>query len=237
MLENLPLDLAGGLISGLLTVMILSYLIGDNPLFRVATHIFIGVAAGYAGAVIWHSILKPSLIDPLLSEGPLVFLQVEYVGLIVLTLLLLTKISPSSSQNGTLPMALLVGIGAAIVIGGAITGTLLPQAGAVMENLNPAAGSGPGGESGIERAINAGIILVGSIATFLYFRFSARQSENGQVLRTPLGEFIARLGRAFIAITFGALYAGALLGSLVVLTERVNFLLDLLLDLIAGWPV
>ena len=233
-LENLPLDMAGALISGLLTVMVLSYLIEDNPLFRVATHIFIGVAAGYAGAVAWHNILKPGLVDPVLEGGLKTFLQFDYIVLVLLAILLFTKISSSTSRLGTIPMALLVGIGAAIVIGGAITGTLIPQSIAVMENLNPATAIGPGGESGWERVINVGIILLGSVSTFLYFRFSARSGDDGAPQRTAVGEVIAQVGKLFIAITFGALYAGALLAALVVFTERVQFLIDLVFDLLAG---
>ena len=30
------------------TVLILSYLLGDNPLFRVGIHLFIGISVGYA---------------------------------------------------------------------------------------------------------------------------------------------------------------------------------------------
>ena len=43
--------LIGPIVAMLLTVMVLSYLIGDNPLFRIASHLFIGVAAGYACAL------------------------------------------------------------------------------------------------------------------------------------------------------------------------------------------
>ena len=35
----------------LLTLMVFSYLIGDNPLFRIAVYLFIGVSSGYAATV------------------------------------------------------------------------------------------------------------------------------------------------------------------------------------------
>lgn len=57
------LDLVTGGVSFLLTLMVLSYLIGDNPAFRVAVYIFIGVAAGYAAAVVWHQVLDPHLLS------------------------------------------------------------------------------------------------------------------------------------------------------------------------------
>ena len=35
----------------LLTLMVFSYILGDNVLFKLATHIFVGVAVGYAAAI------------------------------------------------------------------------------------------------------------------------------------------------------------------------------------------
>lgn len=65
----ISLDLIMASVSFLFTLMVLSYLMGDNPLFRLAIHIFIGVSAGYAAAVAWHQVLSPKLIQPLLSGG------------------------------------------------------------------------------------------------------------------------------------------------------------------------
>jgi predicted membrane protein len=42
-------DPIGAIIGFILTIMVLSYIIGDNALFRLAIHIFIGAASGYAG--------------------------------------------------------------------------------------------------------------------------------------------------------------------------------------------
>jgi len=50
----------GPILAALLTIMMLSYIIGDNPFFRLACYIFIGVASGYAGAMAWHQVLWPS---------------------------------------------------------------------------------------------------------------------------------------------------------------------------------
>ena len=118
-------DLITGGISFLLTLMVLSYLIGDNPAFRVAVYIFIGVSAGYAAAVVWHQVLYPQLIVPLLS-GNLAELLLTIIPL-VLGLLLLLKLSPRTARLGTPSMAFLVGVGAAVAVGGAVMGTLFPQ--------------------------------------------------------------------------------------------------------------
>ena len=61
----MPIELISGAIGFLLTLLIFSYLIGDNPLFRSAVYIFIGVSSGYAAVVVWHNVLLPKLFQPL----------------------------------------------------------------------------------------------------------------------------------------------------------------------------
>ena len=63
-------DLFGGLLAWLLTVMVLSYLVRDNPMFRVATYLFVGVASGYAGAIAWHNVLEPAFWGKAIVFGP-----------------------------------------------------------------------------------------------------------------------------------------------------------------------
>ena len=42
------LDAAGTWVAVILTLFVFSYLLGDNALYRLAEHIFVGVAVGYA---------------------------------------------------------------------------------------------------------------------------------------------------------------------------------------------
>ena len=62
-------DLIASFLASVLTIMVLSYLIGDNPLFKLAMYLLIGVAAGYVGAVAVHNVLIPGLIEPILDAG------------------------------------------------------------------------------------------------------------------------------------------------------------------------
>ena len=67
----MSLDLISAVFGLILTLMIFSYLIGDNPLFRIAVYIFIGVSSGYAATVVWHQVLVPKLLDPLRLAIPI----------------------------------------------------------------------------------------------------------------------------------------------------------------------
>ncbi len=48
-----------------LTILVLSYILGDNPLFRAVTYIFIGVSAGYVAVLLINQIQLPRLVDPM----------------------------------------------------------------------------------------------------------------------------------------------------------------------------
>ena len=50
-------DLAGLIVGILLTLFIYSYLIGDNPLYRISVHLLVGVSAAYAVVVVVQQLL------------------------------------------------------------------------------------------------------------------------------------------------------------------------------------
>jgi len=209
------MDLVTGLIAFLLTVMVLSYLIGDNPFFRLAIYIFVGVAAGYAGAVAWHQVLWPKLFRPIIS-GTLAERLLAIIPLL-LGILLLAKLSPRAAQLGNPAMAYLVGVGAAVAIGGAVVGTIFPQTAATV-NLFNLTGNGTA-----ERLFEGSIVLVGVVTTLVYFHFGAKATPNGP----QRGKFIQSLswvGQIFVAITFGALFAGVYAAAMTALIERIHFL-------------
>ena len=221
------MQLSPGLISAavsfIFTILILSYLIGDNPLFRAAIYVFVGAAAGYVAAVAWNEVLNPALVGPILSgsafEGPV---QGLAVGVPLLgSLLLLFKISPRLSSLGQLPMAYLVGVGAAVTIGGAVLGTLLPQVSATFDSFDLVSAGVSGGDTAFI-FFNGLVVLLGVIGTLAYFHFGATQTEDGSVHRNPIVNILAWIGRVYIAITFGVLFAGVYMAALTALIERMD---------------
>ena len=105
----MSLDFLAAVFGLLFTLMVFSYLLQDNPLFRIAVYIFVGVSSGYAATVVWHYVLVPKLFEPLLDPNQLVLLIVP----LILSLSLLAKLSPRISWMGNFARALLVGVGAA----------------------------------------------------------------------------------------------------------------------------
>ncbi|MFQ5886612.1 MAG: hypothetical protein ACE5II_05205, partial [Anaerolineae bacterium] len=54
-------ELLGTWVAALLTLMVFSYLVSDNPLYRLAEHLFVGSALGYAIVVAIQDVLLPRL--------------------------------------------------------------------------------------------------------------------------------------------------------------------------------
>lgn len=213
-----------GTISCLLTVMILTYLIGDNPAFRVAIYIFIGASAGYVAAVAWHQVLYPRLVLALIS-GSLAERLLAVIPL-VLGLLLLYKLSPRRANLGSPSMAFLVGVGAAVAVGGAVMGTLFPQTRASMNVLNLSSA----GQYWPERLSEGVVMLIGTITTLVYFHYGAKATTSGP----DRGKFVQALswvGQIFIAITFGVLFSGVFMAAMTALIERLYFIVTFLSSL------
>jgi hypothetical protein len=217
-------DLVTGGISFLLTLMVLSYLIGDNPIFRIAIYIFIGVSAGYVAAVVWHQVLYPRLLLPLLSAG--LGERLLLIIPLVLGLLLLLKLSPRTAGLGTPSMAFLVGVGAAVAIGGAVMGTLFPQTQASMSALDLSTA----GPYRFERFFEGTFMLVGTVTALVYFHYGAKATATG-AQRGKLVRLLSWVGQIFIAITFGVLFAGVFMAALTALIERLNFIVTFLSSL------
>ena len=218
----MPVELISALVGLILTLMIFSYLIGDSPLFRIAVYIFIGVSSGYAATVVWHQVLVPKLFAPLQTSNPNQLLLTLIP--LVLCFSLLAKLTPRISWIGNAAMAILVGVGAAAAVGGALLGTLIPQARAAMSALDfRSAASGADAVLGL---IEGAIMLAGTTFTLASFHFSASRAPDGTAKRNRILEMIAWVGRLFIAITLGVLFAGVYMSALTAMIERLSSMIN-----------
>lgn len=220
-------ELISGILSFLFTLMILSYLIGDNPLFRVAVYIFVGVASGFAAAVLFNQVLMPRLFTPLMPAifTGSVFDKINVIAPLFGAVFILMKISPRMSGIARLAMAYLVGAGAAVALAGAVTGTLIPQVQATITvyDQNAAAAQGMGL---FEMLFSGGVILLGTVTSLAYFHFGARTKPDGSTKRFAPVELLALIGKIFIGSTLGVIFAGVYAAALTALIERISSLFE-----------
>jgi hypothetical protein len=225
------LEMAGTLVAAVLTLFVFSYLLGDNVLYRLAEHIFVGVALGYAVVVGFHTVLASKLFIPMVGAlGARDWEQVLLLTIpLVLGLLLLTKPSKTLSWLGNLSVAVLLGVGSALAIGGALLGTLLPQIDATADVTQYVADYGPG------LGLFSGVVaLVGTTGVLLHFYFASAQEGRPAVFRAGLVRTWGGLGRWFIVIAFGAILATTFVSRISLLIGRIQFLLETARSLLGG---
>lgn len=200
-------DFAGALLGFVLTLFVFSYLWGENPLFRIATHLFVGVAAGYTLIIAIYNIILPQLILPLFtgSQDEVILAAIYLIP----SALVLTKLSPKLARLGNPAVAILVGIGAAAAIGGAVFGTIIPQISSSTRLFE------------VSNFIDASVILVGTLSTLIYFQFRVQKDTSG-LKWGKISTNIGMVGQIFIAVTFGALFAGVYFAALTALIERLS---------------
>lgn len=213
-------DIILGLISCILTIMVLSYLVGDNPLFRVAVFIFVGVSAGYVGAVALYQVILPKVIMPLVNDPRA---NLPLLVPILLSLLLLAKIFPRISWLGSASMAFMVGVSAAVAIAGALIGTIVPQFLAAIAPFGMEDSTGVG--SILENLAEGSIMLLGTVTTLAYFHFGVKSSTaGGSGSPNPVMRVLGLIGQFFIAVTFGVLFTGAYAAAVSALIGRMYFI-------------
>jgi hypothetical protein len=220
------LDLLGAILSFGLTLIILSFIFGDNLLFRFAIHVFVGVTAGYVAVMTWYNVLLPEIVVPLIGGS-----QAErFYALLVLVLssFLFIKAFPRLSGWGNPVVAYLVGVGTATVIGGAVLGTLFPQVLASI-NLFDIPGLFEKSSPVWMQISNAVVILVGTISVLIFFHFGARSNHGSHPERAAWISAVACIGQIFISITFGVLFAGVYIASMTAFAERMTFTANFIL--------
>jgi hypothetical protein len=215
-----PAEMLTGLAALVLTLGLLTYLIADNPLYRILSHLFIGITAGYVTVLAWYSVIQPQLFVPLLAGttlGNLRLLIIQAVGLVG-GLLLILKSGHVAGRLGTLVVALMLGVGVAVVVGGGLTGTLIPQVLATMVPLAPFSA----GNRWLQLAIEGLFTVVGTLTTLGFFYYGGRAEPGSPVARPALIRPVAAVGQVFIGAAFGMLYAGALAASVAIFAARLG---------------
>jgi hypothetical protein len=225
-LDENTLNIFAGIAGLIFTLMIFSYVIGDNFLFRLAIYIFTGVSAGYIASVALWQVLWPRLAAPLIANPVQeVLLLVPLAGIFMIVM----KISPKLSGIARFAMAFIVGAAAAVTIAGALSGTLIPQVEGTINAFSPALGF-------VNIFTNGLLILLGTVLTLTYFHFGAHTRPDGSVRRWGAIEILAWLGRFFIGITLGVVFAGVYAAALTALIERISSMIHLINLLLGNTP-
>jgi hypothetical protein len=226
-------DLIWGVVGLLLTVMVLSYLIGDNLFFRLAAYLFVGVTAGFLSVLIITQILWPYLLQPLIIGSWIEKLWI----LIPLALAVLLVISQFQRFTGAgrMPLAFLAGLTAALTVGGSVFGTMIPQLRAVVNAFDPSGWYQTPGVPWLRMA-EAVVMLVGVLGTLSYFHIGRRRvDQNDQTqVRPRFFEGLGKVGEVFIGMALGTVFVGIFSTALLAMIDRLLVIGEFVMHLLGG---
>lgn len=183
-------------ISALGTLAIYSFLYRDNPAYRAAEQVLVGLSVGYLLVVTVRSTLLPRVFIPAAGGDPWALVAAVWV------LLMWTRIHPKIGWLSRLPLALVVGAGAGLSVPAVLKARVLTQMAAVVT---------PGW------SVNLIVGAVGVIATLGYFHFTRPDSA------LPRG--VARVGTWYLMVFFGATFGFTIMSRLSLLIGRTEFLM------------
>ena len=194
----------------LLTLSIFSYLYGDNPFYKGAEHIFVGISAGYVFAYAYWDMVYPNLFGRLFPSFVNAGFDFEIIYIIplILGIFMLFRLSKKYSWLSRISIAYIVGMAAGLKFYVFLNSNILIQIKSSMLDLT---------RSYID-ILNQVIILVGVICGLVYFFFS--KEHKGVIGK------MSRIGVYFLMIKFGASFGFAVMGRISLLIGRMNDLID-----------
>lgn len=183
-------------VAALLTLFMFSFLYKDNPFYKFAEHLFVGVSLGYAIPYTWYHVFIPYVYNPL-------FLRKEYILFIpfVIGILYWFRFSSKYSWLSRYPIAFglgMVGMGVPM----SMHASVLVQMRTMMLPLDN---------------INIILIFIGTVSILLYFFFS--KAHTG-----AYGKFTS-IGIWFMMVGFGASFGYTVMARVSLLIGRMQFLI------------
>ncbi|MDH5668344.1 MAG: hypothetical protein OEY86_10065 [Nitrospira sp.] len=200
-----------------LTLFIFSFLYKDNPLFKLAEHLYVGVSVGYTIVKTYDTVLVHLIWKPIVDNHEWTLLIPVFVGM-----LMLTRYVPKAAWLSRYAFAFIVGVGSGLAIPRTISSFILKQ---IEDTVRPLVTLVPG--EGLSftwsvlnpaSSLNTIIILVGVCSVLFYFFFSVEHTGPGKV--------VARTGVIFLMIGFGAAFGYTVMARMSLLIGRLSDLIQ-----------
>ncbi len=192
MWETIGIWIAAGL-----TLCVFSFLYKDNPFYKFAEHLYVGLSVGYTIAQVWHQTVMKLIWSPISENGNYYVLIPAAIGL-----LMFSRFIPKYRWLIRWPLAFMIGISAGASIPRTMDSMVFKQMQATIQPLS---------------SINLIIIALGLLFTLLYFFFSVEHKGAVGVA--------SKVGIFFLMISFGAAFGYTVMARISLLIGRTYFLL------------
>ena len=205
-------EIIGVWVAAFLTLAIFSFLYKDNPVYKLAEPLFVGISAGYGVVITWHEAVVPLLIDPLFRPDRVELTEPNYWVIIpgILGLMMFSRFFPKYDWISRWPIAFVMGVYSGLAIPATVQTQLLPQLNATMLPI------WPGVEVPLWTAVSNFLLVVGVLCTLAYFYFSREHSGSFGVA--------SKIGIFFLMVAFGASFGNTVMARVSLLIGRVQFL-------------
>ncbi|MBN1949424.1 MAG: hypothetical protein JW784_06740 [Candidatus Cloacimonetes bacterium] len=184
-------------VAAFLTLCIFSFLYKDNPFYKFAESLFVGVSMGYAIPLVYENAFIPFVYRPIFVEHNFLIIIPSIMGA-----LYIFRFTRNLSWLSRYP----------IVFGMAIVGMGVPMSmhGSVLVQMRSAM-------LPLDN-LNTILIFIGTVTILMYFFFSKEH-------RGLYGK-ITNIGVWFMMIGFGASFGYTVMARISLLIGRIQFLLD-----------
>lgn len=200
-----------------LTLFIFSFLYKDNPLFKLAENLYVGVSVGYTIVKTYDTVIVHLIWKPIVENQEWTLLIPVAIGL-----LMLTRYVPKAAWLSRYAFAFIVGVGAGLAIPRTVSSFILKQ---IEDTVRPLLMLVPG--DGVTfswnlmnpaSSVNVIIVLIGVSSVLFYFFFSVEHSGPGKM--------VARTGVMFLMIAFGAAFGYTVMARMSLLIGRLTDLIE-----------
>ena len=219
-------------VGGLLTLMIFSFLYKDNPFYKFAEHLFVGVSAAYWMVVAFWTTLVPNMLGYLFpkilgkiatnpQEAEMVMGAVYNLPMysrllriipLILGCFMLTRLLPKGAWLSRWAMAFIIGFSAGTNLTRFLQSDFVAQ---IKSTLIPLIVVKDGAFDFIASFSNM-LIVYGVIAALIYFFFS--KEHKGWFGKT------AKSGIWILMVAFGAAFGYTVMARISLLIGRMSFL-------------
>lgn len=209
-------------VAAFFTLAIFSFLYKDNPFYKVAESVVVGVSAAYWMVVGFWDVLVPNLFGKLVPDlvrawampGLESVTEWTYLVPLALGVMLLWRLAPVGGWISRWPLAFIIGVFCGLRLVGFLHADFLSQ---IRNGIVPLFVIDDGGFDPW-LSLRSFFLIFGVLACLVYFFFSVE--HKGVVGGT------ARVGIWILMITFGAGFGYTVMGRIALLAIRLEFLFD-----------
>jgi len=191
-------------IAALLTLALFSYLWKENPVYRLAEHIMVGLASAHGMVMSWDNYLKPTLFDTIPKQG-----QYHLIIPAILGIMIYARYTKQYQWVARIPMSFWVGYGVGYTLSFVPRSFLLQ----VMDSFVAF--------DSFDNVLFFALLA----ATIVYFMFTVRKEGT-------VAGIVSTVGRYAIMIGLGASFGNTVQGRVSLFLGRIQFLLGEWLGLI-----